>query len=64
MFVPLSSQVYVPIHMVERILFWNDSATVRLVGARDPEVLKGEDAQKLRLFIESSLPEPRKGKKC
>lgn len=68
-FVPISEQVWVPVHRIERISFWNDSAMVKFVDTREEVRVNAEDAARIRAFIEGTNRVPdvgsggRKGKK-
>ena len=53
MLVPISEQVFIPIHRIERISFFGTTATVKIEGQRDPERLENEDAQRLMKFVRS-----------
>lgn len=52
-FVPISEQVWIPVHRIERISFFADTATVKYVDDRQVEVLDGEDAVRLRDWMKS-----------
>ena len=49
--IPLSEQVFVPLHRVERISFFADYAIVRFTDDSTDARIDGEDAQRLRDFI-------------
>jgi hypothetical protein len=51
MLIPISEQVFIPIHCVERISFFGSGALVKLVGSRDLEKIGEEDAKRLKDFI-------------
>jgi hypothetical protein len=51
MMIPLSEQVFVPLHRVERISFFADYALVKFIDQRDVERIDGEDADRLRKCI-------------
>jgi len=53
-FVPISEQVWIPVHRIERISFFADTATVKYVDDRQVEVLDGEDAVRLRDWLKSN----------
>ena len=51
MMIPLSEQVFVPLHRVERISFFADYALIKFIDQRDVERIDGEDADRLRKCI-------------
>lgn len=53
MLIPISEQVFIPLHRVERISFFADHATLKYVDDRTVERIDGEDAVRLREFISS-----------
>lgn len=55
MLIPISEQVFIPLHRVERISFFADHATVKYIDDRTVERIDGEDAVRLREFISSRM---------
>ena len=53
MLVPISEQVFIPIHRIERISFFGTTAHVKIDGQREAERLEDEDAQRLMKFVRS-----------
>lgn len=51
MLIPVSANGWVPLHRIERITFWADSASVKYSDAREPEVVKGLELERLRNFV-------------
>jgi hypothetical protein len=51
MMIPLSEQVFVPLHRVERISFFAEHAIVKFTDDRTVEKIDGEDAQRLREYL-------------
>ena len=67
MFIPISDSVFVPVHRVERLAFWGDTAHVKYIDARDPDIVKGQDALRLRQAVCGPCVEEDKkkgGRKC
>ena len=62
MFVPISENVFVPAHRIERISFWSEMAQVKYIDQREPDVLKGQDAMRLRHAV-CGAPAPEENKK-
>jgi len=55
MLVPITEQVFVPIHRIERISFFGTNATVKFIDTRDVERIEGQDAQRLMMFVNKVL---------
>lgn len=55
MFVPISEQVFIPVSRIERISFFSDTATVKYVDDRQVEILDGEDARRLKLWMDTKV---------
>lgn len=53
MLVPITEQVYIPIHRIERISFFGTTATVKYVDSREVDRIENEDAQRLMKFVTS-----------
>jgi hypothetical protein len=51
MFIPISEQVFVPVHRIERISGFGDTVNVKYVDDRNIEKVQGEDAVRLIAFI-------------
>lgn len=68
MLIRIGPSTWVPMSRIERISFFSDYASVRFIDVRDPELIRGEDAQRLRLDVESATvsrkpAEPEKGRR-
>lgn len=50
MLIPISEQVFVPIHRVERISLFGAYATIKYIDQREVERVDGEDAKRLFSF--------------
>lgn len=53
MLLRISEQVYIPIHRVERISFFGTQAIIKFTDSRDSEKVDNEDAQRLRMYVNS-----------
>lgn len=51
MLVPITEQVFIPIHRIERISFFGTTAHVKYVDTRDIDRIEGQDAQRLMMFV-------------
>ena len=51
MLVPITEQVFVPLHRIERISFFGTSAHVKYTDTRDMDKIEGPDAQRLMMFV-------------
>jgi hypothetical protein len=52
--IPVSEQVFVPIHRVERISMFGEYATIKYVDQREVERVDGEDAKRLFRFCKDN----------
>ena len=55
MLVPITEQVFVPIHRIERISFFSDHAMIKFIDQRETEKIFAEDAKNLMSFINHSV---------
>lgn len=53
MFIPISEQVFVPVHRIEKISFFSTTATIKYNDDRQVDIIDGEDAARLRRFLET-----------
>lgn len=53
MLVPITEQVFIPLHRIERISFFGTNAVVKFTDSRDTEKIENEDAQRLRMFVDA-----------
>jgi hypothetical protein len=53
MLLKITEQVFIPIHRVERISFFGTHAIIKFTDSRDTERVDNEDAQRLRMFVDS-----------
>jgi hypothetical protein len=63
MLIPIAANAWVPLHRIERITFLADAAMVKYSDAREPESVQGNDAHRLRVFVENhqrAAPDPQK----
>jgi len=52
-FIPISEQVWIPVHRIERISFFGCTATVKYVDDRQVDIIDGEDAERLKQWMKS-----------
>lgn len=64
MLVPITEQVFVPVHRIERISLFGTTASIKYVDQREVERIEGQDAQRLMMWINrvmavaAQAPEP------
>lgn len=51
MLVPITEQVFVPVHRIERISLFGTTASIKYVDQREVERIEGPDAQRLMMWI-------------
>lgn len=51
MLVPITEQVFVPIHRVERISMFGTTVSIKYVDQREVERIEGQDAQRLMMWL-------------
>lgn len=51
MLVPITEQVFVPVHRIERISLFGTTASIKYVDQREVERIEGQDAQRLMMWI-------------
>lgn len=55
MLVPITEQVFVPIHRIERISFFGTTAHIKYIDTRDVERIEDADAQRLMMFVNAAV---------
>ena len=55
MLVPITEQVFVPLHRIERISFFSDHAIIKIVDDREVHKIFDQDAKNLMAFINQSV---------
>lgn len=58
MLIPVSEQVFVPIHRVERISFFGGGGTIKYIDQREVERINEEDAKRLMAFVLAATAGP------
>lgn len=64
MLVPITEQVFVPIHRIERISMFGTTVSIKYVDQREVERIDGQDAQRLMMWlnrvmaVQAPAPEP------
>lgn len=53
MLVPITEQVFIPLHRIERISFFGTTAHVKYTDTRDVDRIENADAQRLMQFVNS-----------
>jgi hypothetical protein len=53
MLVPITEQVFVPLHRIERISFFGTTAHIKYIDTRDVDRIENADAQRLMHFVNS-----------
>jgi hypothetical protein len=53
MLVPITEQVFVPLHRIERISFFGTNAHIKYTDTRDVDRIENADAQRLMQFVNS-----------
>lgn len=51
MLVPITEQVFVPVHRIERISLFGTTASIKYIDQREVERIEGQDAQRLMMWI-------------
>lgn len=55
MLIPITEQVFVPIHRIERISFFGTTASVKYVDQREVERIEGHDAQRMMMWVNARV---------
>lgn len=56
--IPITEQVWIPMHRIERISMFGTTVSIKYVDQRDAERIEGEDAQRLMMYIRAWTKPP------